>query len=736
MEPGPRPQSSLGAGTSPLADAAALWPAPVERSGLLALMLAAPEPVISVIGPPGYGKSTLLSQWARRRGSHVAWVSCAQLADDAPVSLWASLSAALVPHVAPPTADEAQDAHRLVDHLVRARGGNPEPVTIVLDQLDALRAPESRRAVGAFAASVPLDWKLALASRTELPFGEARMKVDHRLLEIGTNDLAMSLAEARRLLDGAGVDASETVTRRLLERTEGWPAALYLAALAARGGESQEAGGFTGTDRLMSDYLRSEVIEPLTPAERDLLVRTSILERLSGPLCDAVTGDTSGARLLAGLKRRHVLVSLDRRGEHFRCHHLLRELLEADLRSEHPDLVPELHLRAAAWCAANDEPARAIDHAYLSGDPQEFGRLALEGMQQVWADGRIDTVLDWMERLGRRSPAPHTPAMIAHGALIFALLGRAGDAERWADVAESLPLAGILPDGGTVGGTVAYLRANLCRNGPAAMRQDSLDALAGLGPTSPYRATMHLTEGVSYFLEGDLERADAALAHAYDLATSIDTAPLAGLVLAEQFQVATERGDWTSAESLIKRSLETVSLGPYDDYWTSALPFASAARAAAHRGDMAEAREYAHRAARLRPLLTAALPVGSVQALVELARAYLALVDPAGAVAVLEQARGIVQQRPDLGTLAAAVHVLDERVSQITAATPVGASSLTEAELRLVPLLPTHLTYPEMGERLFISRHTVKSHASSVYRKLGASSRAEAVERMRTLGLL
>ncbi len=326
--------------------------------------------------------------------------------------------------------------------------------------------------------------------------------------------------------------------------------------------------------------------------------------------------------------------------------------------------------------------------------------------------------------------------MIAHGALIFALLGRAGDAERWADVAESLPLAGILPDGGTVGGTVAYLRANLCRNGPAAMRQDSLDALAGLGPTSPYRATMHLTEGVSYFLEGDLERADAALAHAYDLATSIDTAPLAGLVLAEQFQVATERGDWTSAESLIKRSLETVSLGPYDDYWTSALPFASAARAAAHRGDMAEAREYAHRAARLRPLLTAALPVGSVQALVELARAYLALVDPAGAVAVLEQARGIVQQRPDLGTLAAAVHVLDERVSQITAATPVGASSLTEAELRLVPLLPTHLTYPEMGERLFISRHTVKSHASSVYRKLGASSRAEAVERMRTLGLL
>jgi len=150
---------------------------------------------------------------------------------------------------------------------------------------------------------------------------------------------------------------------------------------------------------------------------------------------------------------------------------------------------------------------------------------------------------------------------------------------------------------------------------------------------------------------------------------------------------------------------------------------------------MAEARELAARAARLRPLLTYALPIGSVQALLELARAYLALVDPEGARATLEQAQGILQQRPQLGNLASAVHDLDERVGQITAATPVGASALTAAELRLVPLLPTHLTYPEIGERLFISRHTVKSHAGSVYRKLGASSRAEAVERIKELGL-
>jgi LuxR family maltose regulon positive regulatory protein len=166
------------------------------------------------------------------------------------------------------------------------------------------------------------------------------------------------------------------------------------------------------------------------------------------------------------------------------------------------------------------------------------------------------------------------------------------------------------------------------------------------------------------------------------------------------------------------------------------LVFATAAHTAAHRGDLAEARAQALRASKLRPLLTYALPVVSVQALVELARAYLLLVEPSGARAVMEQARGILRQRPRLGTLADAVHRLDERVNQITEATPVGHSSLTAAELRMLPLLPTHLTYPEIGQRLFISRHTVKTHAASVYRKLGVSSRAEAVERIHALGLI
>jgi LuxR family maltose regulon positive regulatory protein len=702
-------------------------------------MLAAEEPVIAVVAPPGYGKSALLAQWAARRGGRVAWVACDRVRDD-PVS-WCAAFVAALSLVEPVSDTDMQlavaDAGRLVERLATLIGTLTQPVTIVLDQLEALSSREALKNVAAFAMAVPVGSQLILASRDEMPFPAARMRVEGRLLEIGTDDLTLSGAEASRMLAAAGVELSDAEASQLVWEAEGWPAALYLAALAIRDGQVTADHQFTGTDRLMGDYLRSEVLDTLSRSERRFLVRTSILERVSGSLGDAVVGGTTASRMLERLRRRNLLVlPVDGEDEWYRYHRLLRQELQAELRSDAPDQVTELHQRAAAWLEANGQLEQAIDHAYLAGDTQHFGRLVLGAMQQVWASGEIDTVRQWMERLGSRSPAPHTPAMIAHGALIFALLGRPGDTERWAAVAEGLPASGTLADGSTVEATMAYLRANLCRSGPVTMREDSIAALKGLGPTSPYRATMLHTEGLSYLLEGDLERADASFAHAYDVAASLEASPVAALILAEQFQVAVERDDWTAAESLTKRALEVVTRGPFDKYWTSALVFASAARAAAQRGDMAEAREHAGRAARLRPLLTYALPVVSVQALVELARAYLALVDPAGARAVLEQVRGILAQRPDLGTLATAARLLDERVSQITAATPVGASSLTAAELRLVPLLPTHLSYPEIGERLYISRHTVKTHASSVYRKLGASSRREAVERIVELGLI
>jgi LuxR family maltose regulon positive regulatory protein len=244
---------------------------------------------------------------------------------------------------------------------------------------------------------------------------------------------------------------------------------------------------------------------------------------------------------------------------------------------------------------------------------------------------------------------------------------------------------------------------------------------------------LHL-QGVSHLLEGQLEQADVVLSHAGDLAAAHGTLPLIGLVLAERSVVAIARDDWPAADSFAREGLGIVDDGGFEGYWTSALVLATAARCAAHRGDIATARQLVRRTSLLRPLLTYALPVVSVQALVQLAHAYLGFAELGGARAVLAQARAILQQRPDLGMLSGSVQALQQRAGLVESDSR-GMSSLTAAELRLIPLLPTHLSMPEIGAQLHISRHTVKSQVISLYRKLGVSSRSEAVARLADLHL-
>jgi LuxR family maltose regulon positive regulatory protein len=214
------------------------------------------------------------------------------------------------------------------------------------------------------------------------------------------------------------------------------------------------------------------------------------------------------------------VLPLDRRREWYRYHHLLRDLLRSELQRQEPGLVADLHFRAAAWFEANSMPEQAIDHAQAAGDYDRVARLILQLQQPVWASGRVETVLRWMEWLGDVTSAEHYGAIAVHGSLIFALLGQPSEAERWAAAAERASPAGILPDGSTMEATLAYLRAILCRKGTGEMRRDAQLAWEGLSPASPYRATMLYTEGVSFLLEGDPTRAGPILARAFDLATA------------------------------------------------------------------------------------------------------------------------------------------------------------------------------------------------------------------------
>ena len=310
------------------------------------------------------------------------------------------------------------------------------------------------------------------------------------IVEIGVDDLAMSGPEAQSLLVGAGVAFAEDLADELVDRTEGWPAGLYLAALAINAGSRVESSfRFTGDDRFIGDYLRSEFLQRVSRADVSFLTRTSILDRMSGPLCDVTAGRTGSSRVLDRLERRNLLVlPLDRRGEWYRYHHLFRELLHAELTQREPDMVPELHTRAAAWYEANNLPEAAIEHAQHAGDVDRVARLVLKVANPVWASGRLDTVLRWMEWFSANDLIESQPAIAVHGALIYALIGRAGDAERWARAAERTTFRGTLADGNTMESSLAYLRALLCRNGVDEMRRDAHLALEGLSPLSPYRA--------------------------------------------------------------------------------------------------------------------------------------------------------------------------------------------------------------------------------------------------------
>jgi LuxR family transcriptional regulator, maltose regulon positive regulatory protein len=259
--------------------------------------------------------------------------------------------------------------------------------------------------------------------------------------------------------------------------------------------------------------------------------------------------------------------------------------------------------------------------------------------------------------------------------------------------------------------------------------------VAGLAPGSPWWATALLLEGVAIFLAGEADRADPILAHAAEVATHVGALPAASAALAQRALVAIERQDWMAAETLTERALGIARAGHLNDDQMSPFIHAVAAHMALHHGDIPRTQEHLARAAHLRPLLNSAMPHRAVQTLLELTRAYLALTDVAGARILLREVRSILQRRPHLGILATQAAQLESQLDTLRETT-VSAATLTTAELRLLPLLSTHLTFREISEQLYLSRHTVKSHAMSIYRKLGVSSRNQAMQLVQQTGLL
>ena len=347
-----------------------------------------PRRIISVAAPPGYGKTTLLAQWAELSGTAFAWVSVDERDND-PKILLSYVAQAL--DAVQPVGRRVFDAlasaassvpGSVVPRLGAAFASMTVPVVLVLDDVHLLANREGRDALSILAEHVPPGSRLVLAGRAAPPLRVARLRAEGRLLEVGPADLALTRPEAAALLRDAGLALGQGEVAALHQRTEGWPAGLYLAAqhLAARG--LREGGSlgtaavsFGGDDPRVSEYIKAEFLATISRRHREFLARTAMLEQLSGPLCEAVLELPGAAAILAELARSNLLlVPLDRRGVWYRYHHLFRDMLLAELERAEPGLLPVLRRRAAAWCLANGLPADALEYSIAAGDVDAVAR--------------------------------------------------------------------------------------------------------------------------------------------------------------------------------------------------------------------------------------------------------------------------------------------------------------------------------------------------------------------------
>jgi LuxR family transcriptional regulator, maltose regulon positive regulatory protein len=716
-------------------------PGSVPRTSLVERLLATSNrPVVSIVAPAGYGKTTLLAHWAERDPRPFAWVS---LRDPSVLSTYLAAELGRVGSFRGTGSGRQPPDHAtwptVVLGLRRALAATTRPTVLVLDDVQALEGKRAPEALRALAELVPEGSQIVLAGRTQakgVPI--PRLRAQGRVLEIGPSDLRLRARECAALVRAAGVRLPRARHAALAARTEGWPAGLYLTVLAIQSGDvaGDDESVLTGLDCNVADYLRLELLAGLSRADARFLTRTSVLERLSGPACDALLGRDDSARRLERLERAGLLlIPLDRNRESYRCHGLFRELLEAELRRREPALVAELHRRAAAWYEEEGDAEAGLAHADAAGESERSLRLIERLALPAYQTGRVATVEQWLARFdGKGELLDRHPAIAVLGAWVHAFRGHAAESARWAEAARRATAEEKAARGGEpVGAAIALLRAAMCRDGYEQMQADAELGLRQAAALNGWWPTALLLLGVSHLLSGDAERADRAFAEAAEAAAIVGAGDTGSAALSQRSLLAIACGDWGRAEDLAATARAAIRNGGLEHYASSALAHAATARLAVHQGERERASAALAEAARLLPQLTYAVPWLAVQVRLELVRAHLPLSGSAEARTLSREIGDVLACRQRLGGL---VDQAAEVRLQIAAPSGGWASMLTTAELRLLPLLATHLSFREIAERLYVSRNTVKTQAISTYRKLGVSSRSDAIDEAANLGLI
>jgi LuxR family maltose regulon positive regulatory protein len=691
-----------------------------------------------VSAPAGYGKSTLVAEWSDLDPRASCWVQLAH-GDNDPVLLLARVVAALE-RTGPVRSDLLGALSRATPRIVEialpllaADLRERDPFVLVLDDVHLITARRSRSILWFLAEQVPSGSQLVLVTRGDPGMRRGRLRAGGDLTEVGTTLLALDTEETRALAALGGLELSAEEAAALRERTEGWAAAVALAALSLRDRDdaAASAAGLSGTQPQIADFLLEEVLGRQSGTLKTFLLGTSILDRMTPALCDAVLGTDDAADSLAALSRSNTFViPLDDRGEWYRYHHLFGDFLRAELERRHPELLPLYLARAAEWCDQHGSPDEAFAYAYAGGDLARAGRIALGRWDELTSHGRIETLRLWLARCTAEEIESDAQLSIA-AAWTAALLGDPVRARRYVAAAERRPLDVPSADGASsLRSALAIARCGVAPDGIHGMLQDA----EFVYEAERHQSTRWLLSacralGTANILLGRPQEALDAFGEA--LALSSNRPELAHVrlyCLAYMAFAATELGDRRNAQRWATDALKLVDEAHLDEIAQSAIAYGAAALTQRQRGDHTAAARQLEHVRRLRPLLHG-VPWLEADLALRCADISLDLGDHTGAVEFELVASDVLRGYPDAGTLPARLERLGERIRR-------GKDyELTPAELRLLCFLPTHLSLQEIADRLHLSRPTVKTQVASIYDKLGVKTRSGAVETIERSGL-
>jgi len=635
--------------------------------------------LVLVSAPAGAGKSAALSGWLARRDGGGGWYSL-DSEDNDPALFWPSIAAAL--HLdATDTADARWLARTLVELSAR-------PVVLVLDDYHAVTNPAIHAAVDQLIVEAPAALRLVIATRHDPPLALSRMRSHGALRELRFDDLRFDADETAAVFGRiAGITLPPVHLRQLVERTEGWAAAIQLVGLSAHASDNPDTvvDAFTADHRHVFDYFRDEVIITLSEGLQAFLIDTAVLDRLCAPLCDAVTGRSDGQQVLEELERRNLFVlPLDHRRRWFRYHHLFADWLRLQVH----DPLPR-HRSAADWLLANGYTGDAVRHLLAAGDTDRAAAV-IEGQRWILiGNGRGHTLRGWVHQL----PAE---TLQARPGLTLAAAWAAHHTGDW-DAVRDLA-ASIEPVDALMHAEVLVLEAGrFMANGDAAQALTTVRRALPLVAVDEPRATtsLLLIQGRALLANDDLDAATASFTEAFELGEPYRLSIVALIARSHLAEIHRRAGRSAEAFAAARDALTFADAEGLADHPEAAVAHLTLAELLLDEGRPDDAARHFNVA---EPLVTRLRH------------------DPR------ERQAGAVRRRLEATT---GRRIVPELVEQ-----------LTGREMSVLRLLPSALTPREIAKELYLSPNTIKTHTRSLYRKLGVNTRHEAIETARKMNLL